>query len=68
MRARFCNGPYDKITLYVQDGLDHIQLPVQLMTTLLPDVKSFDGVARYDLSMKNDHEATFQFRGIEVRP
>jgi hypothetical protein len=66
MKAKFDNGPYDKVVLHVKDGIDVVRLPVQLTTTLLPEVHTFYGHARYNLRMKNDYEASFQFMGIEM--
>lgn len=67
MRSRFCGGPYDKVILNVP-MLDHVQLPVWVTTGLPDHVEPREWLcqAKYQLIMKNDVEATYNFLSISA--
>lgn len=65
MRARFNDGPYDQVVLELNETLEHVLLPVKVLTDLGPvEEKTFHCQARYRLFTYNDVEARYQFEGI----
>lgn len=68
MRAQFANGPYDHLTLFIPDGLDHLKLPVTV-STATPAVdppRDFVCQAQYRLISRNDYVSVYQFEGISA--
>lgn len=66
MKARFGDGPYDQVVLTIQDGVDHLLLPITITPNFsVGDPTTYHCNARYRLVRANDFEVVYQFEGID---
>jgi len=64
--ARFGEGPYDGVSLYVEKDLDHIILPLTIRTSLRMCERTVSGQALYRLVSANDFELRYQFEAMRM--
>lgn len=67
MKAKFNGGPYDGLSLHVQENLQWINLPVTVCPAVaIENAITFTCQARYEVIMKNDFVWHYQFRSLSA--